>query len=115
MTEGTFTSDDAQRWAEQRRSLFGDFVGDARLAFKLAGAPAGKVNATLTIERGSCTGASDGAARDADLTFTASHDLMVALLDGEGDPAECYMSGTLKVEGDMGLWLGLLADWQAAS
>ncbi len=114
MTQGSFTLEDAQRWADERRSLFGDFAGDATVAFKLTGAPDGNVNVTLTIERGACAAAAKGAAKSADLTFSADHDLMVALLGCEADPAERYMSGELKVEGDMGLWFEMCASWHAA-
>ena len=48
---------------------------------------------------------SDGARasdEDADVTLTASADTFKAILDGEQNPTAAFMTGKLKVDGDMG-------------
>ncbi|MBP7001838.1 SCP2 sterol-binding domain-containing protein [Amaricoccus sp.] len=44
---------------------------------------------------------------EADCTLTADVDTFRALLDGELDPTAAFMSGRLKVDGDMGLAMRL--------
>lgn len=39
---------------------------------------------------------------EADVTLTASADTFKAILDGEQNPTAAYMTGKLKVDGDMG-------------
>lgn len=51
-----------------------------------------------------------GAAADdseADCTMTADADTFQAMLDGDLDPTSAFMSGRLRVEGDMGLAMKL--------
>lgn len=114
MADGEFSIEAAEAWAGDKRSLFGNFAGDATVALKLEGAPQGKVNVTLTIERGDLIAAAKGAAKGADVTLSGDHDVMVALLACDDDPAQRYMNGGLKAEGDMALWFELLAAWHAA-
>lgn len=48
---------------------------------------------------------SDGARaadEDADVTLTASAETFKAILDGEQNPTAAFMTGKLKVDGDMG-------------
>jgi putative sterol carrier protein len=44
---------------------------------------------------------------DADVTIRASEDTFKAIASGEQNPTTAYMSGKLKVEGDMGAALKL--------
>ncbi len=44
---------------------------------------------------------------DADCTVTASPDTFQSLLDGELDPTGAFMSGRLKIDGDMGMAMKL--------
>ncbi len=44
---------------------------------------------------------------DADVTLTASTDTFKAILDGEQNPTAAFMTGKLKVDGDMGLAMKL--------
>ncbi|MBP7243348.1 SCP2 sterol-binding domain-containing protein [Amaricoccus sp.] len=44
---------------------------------------------------------------EADCTLTADIDTFRALLDGDLDPTAAFMSGRLKVDGDMGLAMRL--------
>jgi putative sterol carrier protein len=44
---------------------------------------------------------------DADCTLTADADTFRAMLDGDLDPTSAFMSGRLRVEGDMGLAMKL--------
>lgn len=54
------------------------------------------------------TGASEASGgADADCTMTASADTFRAMLDGDLDPTAAFMSGRLKVDGDMGLAMKL--------
>ena len=57
---------------------------------------------------------SPGTTRGADLTLEVPWQLAADVICGEADPAEHYMSGDLKVSGDMALWLELLPAWRAA-
>lgn len=43
-----------------------------------------------------------GAEGDADCTITASEDTFREMMDGDLDPTSAYMSGKLKIDGDMG-------------
>ncbi|WP_372605638.1 SCP2 sterol-binding domain-containing protein, partial [Actibacterium sp.] len=44
---------------------------------------------------------------DADVTLTATRDTFEALLAGELNPASAFMSGKLKLDGDMGMAMRL--------
>ena len=49
---------------------------------------------------------------DADVTLTADTDTFRAILDGDMNPTSAFMSGNLKIDGDMGAAMklgGLLA------
>ncbi len=45
----------------------------------------------------------------ADVTLTASSEVFKAILDGEQNPTAAYMSGNLKLDGDMGAAMKLAA------
>lgn len=57
----------------------------------------------IRIDEGGVS-ADDG---NADCTLTASADTFRALLDGELNPTAAFMSGQLRIEGDMGLAMKL--------
>ncbi|HCB34215.1 MAG TPA: hypothetical protein DEP66_02645 [Acidimicrobiaceae bacterium] len=87
----------------------------ATVVVKVAGAPAGAAaSATLELSDGVVTAARPGAVRGAQLTLSAGYDLARDLFAGDADPAEQYMTGDLKVSGDMALWLKVMAAWQDA-
>ncbi|WP_166416042.1 SCP2 sterol-binding domain-containing protein [Cochlodiniinecator piscidefendens] len=44
---------------------------------------------------------------DADVTLTADAEVFRAILDGEQNPTTAFMTGKLKVDGDMGLAMKL--------
>ena len=44
---------------------------------------------------------------DADVTLTASAEVFKAILDGEQNPTTAFMTGKLKVDGDMGMAMKL--------
>lgn len=54
----------------------------------------------VTIKNGTCA-VTDGAAGNADLTVTMEDDDLVALLKGELNGMQAFMTGKLQVEGDM--------------
>lgn len=54
----------------------------------------------LVIDNGRCT-AHEGVAPSPDLALTISDDNLLAMLKGELDGRAAFMSGKLKVEGDM--------------
>ena len=49
----------------------------------------------------------EGASADADCTITTSEENFVKIVDGEQNPTSAYMTGKLKVKGDMGAALKL--------
>ena len=44
----------------------------------------------------------DGAAGDSDCTFTTSEENFEKIVAGEQNPTTAYMTGKLKIKGDMG-------------
>lgn len=76
----------------------------AQLNAKMAGGFDG--NAKFVIEgEGAIMIDADGARAgddDADVTLTATTETFKAILDGEQNPTAAFMTGKLKVDGDMG-------------
>lgn len=68
-------------------------------------------NAKFVIEgEGAIMIDNDGARagdEDSDVTLTASTETFKAILDGEQNPTAAFMTGKLKVDGDMGLAMKL--------
>ena len=46
--------------------------------------------------------ATEGASEDADVTFSASEENFEKIVSGEQNPTTAYMTGKLKIRGDMG-------------
>jgi putative sterol carrier protein len=60
----------------------------------------------LTIKDGTCV-ASQGVNEDANVTFVTDTATLVAISDGSLDGMQAFMSGKLRIEGDMMLALKL--------
>lgn len=60
---------------------------------------------TVRVEDGSVTVAEG--AQEADCTISASEETFQKIVDGEQNPTTAYMTGKLKVQGDMGAALKL--------
>ncbi|WP_213684528.1 SCP2 sterol-binding domain-containing protein [Roseicyclus sp.] len=72
--------------------LTGGFDGSAKFVIEGEGA--------VIVDGGGVRAASDG--DDADVTMTASVDTFQGILSGDVNPAMAFMSGKLKLDGDMG-------------
>lgn len=59
-----------------------------------------------TIKDGTCT-VSDGQSGSADVTITMEDDDLVALMKGELNGMTAFMTGKLKIDGDMGVAMKL--------
>ncbi len=77
---------DPQRLAGMNNSFLFDIEGEGRWLVKVA-------DGTLTVTPG------EG---DADATITASGETFDKIVSGEQNPTVAYMTGKLKVKGDMG-------------
>ena len=60
---------------------------------------------TVTVEDGTVTVAEG--TREADCTIRASEETLVKIARGEANPTTAYMTGKLKIDGDMGAALKL--------
>lgn len=60
----------------------------------------------LTVKDGACV-ASEGVNEDANVTFVTDSATLLALSDGSLDGMQAFMSGKLRIEGDMMLALKL--------
>ena len=60
---------------------------------------------TVRVEDGSV--AVDEGAQDADCTISASEDTFRQIVNGDQNPTTAYMTGKLKIKGDMGAALKL--------
>jgi putative sterol carrier protein len=72
--------------------------------FDLSGSPGGQYH--LVVGNGTCA-ALEGSHQQPDVTFSLSESDCIGLFDGELDGASLYLSGRLKVAGDLGLALRL--------
>lgn len=72
--------------------LTGGFDGSAKFVIEGEGA--------VIVDGGGVRAASDN--DDADVTMTASVDTFQGILSGDVNPAMAFMSGKLKLDGDMG-------------
>ena len=60
---------------------------------------------TVAVDDGTVT-VTEGAG-EADCTITASEETLVKIANGEANPTTAYMTGKLKIQGDMGAALKL--------
>jgi len=60
----------------------------------------GAGNWTVNVDDGKVSVSEDGA--DADCTISASSETFMKIANGEQNPTAAYMSGKLKVKGDLG-------------
>ncbi|MBN2386097.1 MAG: SCP2 sterol-binding domain-containing protein [Anaerolineales bacterium] len=79
---------------------------DAVIQFKFTGAQAADVN--VTIRDQTCTVA-EGPAPGAKLTVTADSDDFVQIFTGKMDGMQAFMSGKLRLAGDMNLAMKLMS------
>jgi putative sterol carrier protein len=61
---------------------------------------------TVAVAEGKVS-VSEGARADADCTISTSEENFVKIVNGEQNPTSAYMTGKLKVKGDMGAALKL--------
>lgn len=85
-------------------------VDDAVFHLKTEGGPEGKTAHRFTVAGGSLDEVAAGSARGADVELTVPYDLAAELLGGDADAVVEFMRGTLKMSGDMGIWLRLLPE-----
>lgn len=82
----------------------------AALNAKLDGAEIGGSAKFVIEDEGSVIIDDDGARAsddDADVTMTASVETFRAMMDGEENPTAAFMTGKLKIDGDMGMAMKL--------
>ena len=60
----------------------------------------------VDVRDGSLT-VTEGGADDADVTITTSSDVFAEIVSGKQNPTTAYMTGKLKIKGDMGAALKL--------
>lgn len=100
-----------ESWADADRPTLGSATGT--LTVKTEGGPDGKVAFTVQLADGRVTGARPGATKGADVELTMPYDLAAEFLRGDEDPAVAFMRGSLKMSGDMGVWLEVLPAWRS--
>lgn len=85
------------------------------LAYKVSDAPGGEVEYHMAVADGKAV-VNLGAAPDADVTITSGHDTAVALQRGELNPQAAFMTGKIKVAGNLAMLMmhqGLLSNFSA--
>lgn len=70
--------------------------------------PEGKVGWTETLVDGVTVAAQPKASKDADIVLTAKFPELIAMMDGDSNPAVMFMQGRLKLSGDTGKFIELL-------
>ncbi len=75
----------------------------------VTGAPDGDLSMRAVFDGGRVADAGPGAADGPDATLTLTWKDALAVLTGDLDPSVAFMQGRMKVAGDMGLVLDLLA------
>ncbi len=83
--------------AEALKAKIGDGGFDGSVKFDMTG------EGVIRVVDGSVT-TEDG---DADCTITAEPDTFKDMFDGELDPTAAYMTGKIKIDGDMGIAMKL--------
>jgi putative sterol carrier protein len=85
------TEVDASRTAGMHNSFVFDIKGVGEWTVRVA-------DGTVTVDEG---------AHDADCTISASEETFTRIVNGEQNPTTAYMTGKLKISGDMGAALKL--------
>jgi len=107
-----FLSDDfLASWIDEERPTAGSATGTITL--QTEGGPDGKVAVTFQLQDGTVVSASAGATKGADIELTAAYSLAADLFCHRADPAVAFMQGSLKMSGDMSMWLEVLPALQA--
>ncbi len=100
-------------WAAPVRAELEGLAGppslDGRLRVVVTGGPGDDRSAAATFVAGRLTDLEPGSEADADAVVTFTEDDGRAVLAGELEPSVAFMQGRMKVAGDMGLVLDLLA------
>ncbi len=103
----------ADGWAAGVRAELVDLAGPPSLGgtvrFDVTGGPDGDRSAHATFGLGRITELGPGTGDRPDATVTLTAEDARAMLAGDLDPSVAFMQGRMKVAGDMGLVLDLLA------
>ena len=96
------TSEVAGLFAQMAEQFDASKAGDtqATIQFDLSGEGGGKY--WVKIADGTCETA-EGEMEDAQMTLSASADDYLAIASGQLNPMQAFMTGKVKVKGDMGL------------
>ncbi len=107
------TAPTSGQWAALVVDELAGVVGPTELAgtvqVDVTGTAGGDRSVWAVVDGGRLAGAGAGPAETPDATLTLSGADAEAVRSGDLDPAVAFMQGRLKVAGDMGLVLGLLA------
>jgi hypothetical protein len=108
------TAPTTDEWAEAARAEFATLAGAPTLAGTVqvdvtAGSAAGALTVRATFDAGRLTGFGVGPAETPDAILTLTGADAVAVAGGDLAPSVAFMQGRMKVAGDMGLVLDLLA------
>jgi putative sterol carrier protein len=103
----------SQEWLDRARSSTdGQPAGTseaARVQHVISGGPDGDVKYVVTHGDGRVQEATLGTVAEPDVTVTAPYPVWAGIARGEQEMSVAYMQGVVKVAGDTGKWLELLA------
>jgi len=102
-----------EAWAQAVRDGLAGLTGASTLSgtvqVDVTGGTAGDVSVHAVLDAGRLAAAGPGPADGADATMTLSEEDARAVVAGHLDPSVAFMQGRMKVAGDMGVVLDLLA------
>jgi hypothetical protein len=102
-----------EEWAEAVMAgldgLDGPDTLNGSVQIDVTGGPDGDLSIHADFDRGHPSGAGAGPSDGPDATLSLSAPDALGVLDGSLDPSVAFMQGRMKVTGDMGLVLDLLA------